>query len=168
LAGYLIGLPLVWIGMQQLEAVRFAEPQRIALELYNYFGSIAVALGHIGLVLSLFRAMPEAAWFDRLAAVGRMALTNYIMQSLICTTLFYGYGFGLFGRLDYAWQLVVVAAVWALQLVISPWWLRRFHFGPLEWLWRWLTYGVRPPLRRTGDALDSSASTAGATGGLSH
>jgi uncharacterized protein len=157
LVGYIIGLPLVWIGMQQLEAVRFAAPQRHALELYNYFGSMAVALGHVGLVLWLFRTWPAAAWFGRLAAVGRMAITNYLMQSVICTTLFYGYGFGLFGRLDYAWQLVVVAAVWALQLVLSPWWLRRFYFGPVEWLWRWLTYGARPPLRRSGSYLQPVA-----------
>ncbi len=149
LAGYLVGLPLVWIGMQRLEAVQFAVPQRFTLDLYNYFGSVAVALGHVGLVLWLFRTWPTSSWFDRLAAVGRMALTNYLMQSLICTTLFYGYGFNLFGRLDYAWQLVVVAAVWALQLVVSPWWLRHFQFGPVEWLWRWLTYGQRPPLRRS-------------------
>jgi hypothetical protein len=70
------------------------------------------------------------------------------MQSLICTTLFYGYGFNLYARLDYAQQLIVVLAVWALQLALSPWWLRHFHFGPAEWLWRWLTYGKRPPMRR--------------------
>jgi uncharacterized protein len=151
-AGYGIGVPLVWIGMQRLEAVQFAVPQRYTLDLYNYFGSIAVALGHVGLVLWLFRARPKSPWFDRLAAVGRMALTNYLMQSLICTTLFYGYGFNLFGRLDYAWQLVVVAAVWAIQLMVSPWWLRHFQFGPAEWLWRWLTYGARPPLRRSDRA----------------
>jgi uncharacterized protein len=152
LAGYVVGLPLVWFGMQRLEAVQFAVPQRYMLDLYNYFGSIAVALGHVGFVLWLLRAWPTSIWFGRLAAVGRMALTNYLMQSMICTTLFYGYGFNLFGRLDYAWQLLVVAAVWALQLIASPWWLRHFQFGPAEWLWRWLTYGARPPLRRRARA----------------
>jgi uncharacterized protein len=144
LLGYAVGFPLVWIGLAKLEAIEFAVPQRFVLELHNYFGSIAVALGHVGLVLWLLHVWPTSPWFDRLAAVGRMALTNYLMQSLICTTLFYGYGFNLFGRLDYAWQLVVVAAVWTLQLILSPWWLRHFKFGPLEWLWRWLTYGERP------------------------
>jgi uncharacterized protein len=148
IAGYAVGLPLVWIGLAQLEAIRFAVPQRFTLDLYNYFGSIAVALGHVGLLLWLFRMWPAASAFLRLAAVGRMALTNYLMQSLLCTTLFYGYGLNLFGRLDYAWQLVVVMAVWALQLVLSPWWLRRFRFGPMEWLWRWLTYGERPAMTR--------------------
>jgi uncharacterized protein len=147
LAGYVIGFPLVWIGMQQLEAVEFAVPERFSLDLYNYFGSIAVALGHVGLVLWLLQTYPHSPWFGRLAAVGRMALTNYLMQSVICTTLFYGYGFNLFGRLDYAWQLLVVVTVWALQLIVSPWWLRHFQFGPVEWLWRWLTYGKRPAMR---------------------
>jgi uncharacterized protein len=156
LAGYLIGFPLVWMGMQQLEAIRFAVPERFALDLYNYFGSIAVALGHVGLILWLLRVYPGSPWFRRLAAVGRMALTNYLMQSIICTTLFYGYGFNLFGRLDYAWQLLVVVAVWALQLIVSPWWLRHFQFGPVEWLWRWLTYGSRPAMRLKDRSVDQS------------
>jgi uncharacterized protein len=147
LGGYFIGFPLVWIGMQHLDAIEFAVPQRFSLDLYNYFGSIAVALGHVGVVLWLLQAYPNSPWFGRLAAVGRTALTNYLLQSLICTTLFYGYGFNLFGRLDYAWQLLVVVAVWALQLIVSPWWLRHFQFGPVEWLWRWLTYGSQPSLR---------------------
>jgi uncharacterized protein len=146
LVGYLVGLPIVWIGLAKLEAVEFAVPERLVLDLYNYFGSIAVALGHVGLVLWLLRVWPTSPWFDRLAAVGRIALTNYLLQSLICTTLFYGYGLGLFGRLDYAWQLAVVAAVWAFQLTFSTWWLQRFKFGPVEWLWRRLTYGRRPQL----------------------
>jgi uncharacterized protein len=147
LAGYLIGFPLVWMGMQQLEAIEFSVPVRFSLELYNYFGSIAVALGHVGLILWLLRFYPGSPWFGRFAAVGRMALTNYLMQSILCTTLFYGYGFNLFGRLDYAWQLLVVVGIWALQLIVSLWWLRHFPFGPVEWLWRWLTYGTRPPMR---------------------
>jgi uncharacterized protein len=156
LAGYIVGLPLVWIGMQRLEAIEFAVPERFSFDLYNYFGSIAVALGHVGFVLWLLQIYPGSPWFGRLAAVGRMALTNYLMQSVICTTLFYGYGFNLFGRLDYAWQLVVVAAIWALQLIVSPWWLRHFQFGPFEWLWRWLTYGARPPMRLNDRPPDSS------------
>jgi uncharacterized protein len=152
LVGYTVGLPLVWIGQRQLEAVGFSVPQRFTLDLYNYFGSIAVALGHAGLVLWLLQTGAFSRWFDRLAAVGRMALTNYLMQSLLCTTLFYGYGFNLFGRADYAWQLVVVAAVWTVQLKVSEWWLRRFRFGPVEWLWRWMTYGARPAIKRGNDA----------------
>ena len=148
IVGYAVGFPLVWTGQWQLEAAEFAVPQRFTLDLYNYFGSIAVALGHVGLVLWLYRSRTLPGCFDRLAAVGRMALTNYLMQSLICTTLFYGYGCGLFGRLNYAWQLVVVIAIWVLQLLVSPWWLKRHPFGPAEWFWRRLTYRARPPITR--------------------
>jgi uncharacterized protein len=85
---------------------------------------------------------------NRLAACGRMAFSNYIAQTLICTTLFYGYGFGLMGRVSRLGQAGIVLAIWILQLWISPLWLRRYRFGPLEWLWRSLSYGARQPMRR--------------------
>jgi uncharacterized protein len=81
-----------------------------------------------------------------------MAFTNYIMQTLICTTLFYGHGFGLFGQIERAGQAAIVVAIWALQLIVSPIWLRHFLFGPLEWLWRSLTYMRRQPFRRAAGA----------------
>ena len=83
----------------------------------------------------------------RLAAVGRLALTNYLMQTVICTTLFYGWGLGLFDKLDRFALLGVVLMVWIFQLLISPPWLARFRFGPAEWLWRSLTYFRRQPMR---------------------
>ena len=85
---------------------------------------------------------------DRLAAVGRMALTNYLAHSVLCTTLCYGHGFGYFGYLSRGQQWCVVFAIWALQLWWSPVWLRHFRFGPAEWVWRCLTYGARQPWRR--------------------
>ena len=83
----------------------------------------------------------------RLAAVGRMAFSNYISQTIICTTLFYGYGFGLFARYDRFPLMGFVLAVWIVQIIVSPIWLKRFRFGPLEWLWRTLTYGKVQPFR---------------------
>ena len=86
---------------------------------------------------------------QRLRAVGRMALTNYLMQSVICGLVFYGYGLGLFGRLGAAAGLLVVAAVWLLELLWSPVWLRYFQMGPVEWAWRSLADGhARSFLRR--------------------
>jgi uncharacterized protein len=85
----------------------------------------------------------------RLSAVGRMAFTNYIMHTVICTTLFYGHGLGLFGKIERVWQFAMVLAIWLLQLVVSPIWLKHFFFGPLEWLWRCLTYLQWEPLRRS-------------------
>jgi uncharacterized protein len=87
----------------------------------------------------------------RLSAVGRMALSNYLLHSIICTTVFYGYGFGLFAKLDRGVLPLFVIAIWVVQLAISPWWLRRYRFGPAEWLWRSLTYRQRQPLRVSGD-----------------
>ena len=78
----------------------------------------------------------------RLAAVGRTALSNYLLHSVICLVLFTGVGFGLVGALE-RWVLyAIVIGIWALQLLLSPWWLNRFAFGPAEWLWRTLTYGT--------------------------
>jgi uncharacterized protein len=78
-----------------------------------------------------------------------MALTCYLLQTIICTTIFYGHGLGLFGKVNRVEQLVVVLAVWAILLVLSPIWLRRFRFGPFEWIWRCLSYWKIFPFRRT-------------------
>lgn len=84
-----------------------------------------------------------------LAAVGRMALTNYLLQSVICTTIFNAYGFGQFGKVGPALGLVLTIVIFAVQIPLSNWWLSRFRFGPMEWLWRSLTYGKLQPMRPT-------------------
>lgn len=83
-----------------------------------------------------------------LAPAGRMALSNYLAQSLVCTFVFYGYGLGWFEQMGRAWQLLFAVALFAAQVVFSRWWLQRFRFGPAEWLWRGFTYLQLPPLRR--------------------
>ena len=92
-----------------------------------------------------------------LAAVGQMAFSNYLFHSILTSLIFPGWGFGLAGRFDYAAQLVVVAAIWAFQLVASPIWLRHFRFGPAEWLWRSLTYWRRQPMQRSASVVTSPA-----------
>jgi uncharacterized protein len=77
-------------------------------------------------------------------------LSNYLLQSILCTFIFYGFGLGLYGSVERAGQLAIVLGVWGLQLVISPLWLKHFRFGPAEWVWRALSYGRRPPFRVTG------------------
>jgi uncharacterized protein len=84
-----------------------------------------------------------------LAAIGQLALSNYLLQTVIGTTIFYGHGFGLYGKVERTGQFLIVLAVWVLQLVIAPLWLRYFRFGPIEWLWRAVTYLRFPPMRRT-------------------
>jgi uncharacterized protein len=113
-------------------------------------GRLAMTMGHLG-ALMLFLKSGALSWLRRsMAAVGRMAFTNYITHSVVALTLFTG--FGLFGTLERHQLYLIVFAVWAMQLVISPVWLRHFRFGPLEWLWRYLTYGERPPFRRASPA----------------
>ena len=82
-----------------------------------------------------------------LAAVGRTALSNYLLQSLICTTIFYSYGLALFGKVSPSLGLLFTITIFLIQIPLSVWWLRRFQFGPIEWLWRSLTYWQRQPMR---------------------
>jgi uncharacterized protein len=146
--GYLLGLPLVGYGIYDMTGHDFdILRQYLWSGHFNYIGSIFVALGHVGLVMLVCKAGLLRWLTARLAAVGRMALSNYLMHSLLCTTLFEGWGFGLFGKLDRTQLLGVVASIWLIQLAVSPLWLRYFRFGPMEWLWRSLTYWKRYPLR---------------------
>lgn len=84
-----------------------------------------------------------------LAPVGQMALSNYLLQTLLCVTIFYGYGFGYFGSVGATSSTGLAVLIFALQIGMSHWWLKRFQYGPLEWLWRSLTYGQRQPLLKT-------------------
>jgi uncharacterized protein len=115
---------------------------------WNYWGSLMTAMGFVGLVM-LFCQSPRAIrWCSPLAAVGQMALTNYLMQTVLCTMIFYGHGLGYFGYLQRTQQAMVVLGVWVLQLIGSPIWLHYFRFGPFEWLWRSLTYWKRQTMLR--------------------
>jgi uncharacterized protein len=116
---------------------------------FNYWASLLVSLGWVGAMMLASRAAALLPLIRRLSAVGRMAFTNYIMHTVICTTLFYGPGLGLFGKIERVGQFAMVLAIWLLQLVVSPIWLKHFFFGPLEWSWRCLTYLEWEPLRRS-------------------
>jgi uncharacterized protein len=94
------------------------------------------------------RAFFGLSLYDRFAAAGRMAFTNYLTQTIICTTIFYGHGLGLFSYVERVGQFFIVLAIWLLQLTWSPLWLHYFRMGPFEWLWRTLTYFRLQPLLR--------------------
>ena len=104
-------------------------------------GSLPLALGYFALVV-LGLGVPGLSRALRwLAPAGRMALTLYLLQSLLAVLLFHGYGLGLWG------QVLLALAIFAMQVVLAHWWMARYRFGPMEWLWRWITYGARPPMR---------------------
>lgn len=148
LVSYALGLPLTIFSAADLYAHQFDQLYFMrAGGLANYFGSILVGLGHIGLVMWLTKTDALRGLMDRFAAVGRMALTNYLAHSVILTTVFYGYGLGLYGSVPRFWQMFFVAAVVGLQLLWSTWWLERYRFGPVEWVWRSLTYGKKQPMK---------------------
>jgi uncharacterized protein len=157
-----IGLALAWYGTTELERARFALPQRILLDLWNYAGAVLASVGYAAVLILAVKHRALSPVRGALAAVGQMALSNYLLHSVVASALFLGWGFGLAGRLDYAEQLVVVVVIWAVQLALSPVWLAHYHFGPAEWLWRSLTYWQRQPMRR---ALGRSSPFGGAVAG---
>jgi uncharacterized protein len=143
-----VGLGLAWVGTAELEQVAFSMPQRTIADLWNYGGAVFASVGYAAALILVVKQGLLPGVRRTLAAVGQMALTNYLAQSVIASVLFLGWGFGFMGRLDYAGQLLVVAAIWAFQLVASRAWLARYRFGPAEWLWRSLTYWQRQPIHR--------------------
>ncbi|MCD4665775.1 MAG: DUF418 domain-containing protein, partial [Bacteroidales bacterium] len=116
---------------------------------FNYVGSVGVALGYISLVMLICKSSKFIKFKHIFSAIGKMAFTNYILMSIICTFIFYGHGFGLFGQVERSLQILIVFAVWILILIISPIWLKHFQYGPLEWFWRVLTYWKLQPMRKS-------------------
>lgn len=137
LAALAIGLPIVALGVAFNEYFDWDLRYSLYLgKLANYWASAVVALGWIALMalLAHYRLLgPVGRW---LTAVGRLALSNYLLQTFICATLFYGFGLGLYGQLDRASLLLIVLGIWVAQVVFSLWWLNHFRIGPFEWTWR--------------------------------
>jgi uncharacterized protein len=148
-AGLCAGIPVVLYGVKQhiAHGWSFVYSFYVANQ-FNYWGSLFVSAGYIGLAMLLVRVLRENALLSSMAKVGRMAFSNYILQSLICTTLFYGHGFGLFGSVPRWGQILIVLAIWIVLVIFSNLWLRRFRFGPMEWLWRTLTYWKAQGMRK--------------------
>jgi uncharacterized protein len=113
----------------------------------------ALSLGYICAVILLCQSVAWRARLRPFSAIGRTALTNYLLQSVIGTLIFYNYGLGFFGQAGPALLLPLTIVLFALQAVLSPWWLERYRFGPVEWLWRRLTYGGPLPMRRESAAV---------------
>ncbi len=146
--GFGLGLPIVVFGVLycndhgwDVRSAFFGGSQ------FNYWGSLLVAAGWIGAVMFVCQKGSFQSLTRRLAAVGQMALSCYLLQTIICTTIFYGHGLGLYGSVSRVGQAMIVIAVWAALLWFCPFWLKRFRFGPFEWLWRSLTYMKLQPMK---------------------
>lgn len=153
LVGYGLGLTLGWLAFQDQVAFTRNPGQVIDTQSFSFQALYQVrraltALGHASLLLLMYRSGVAGWLMQALANVGQMAFSNYLMQSMICTLIFYGYGLGYFGKLAFHELYYVVAGVWLFQLIFSAIWLRYFRMGPLEWVWRSLTYWQRQPMQR--------------------
>ncbi|AHG02587.1 hypothetical protein HALDL1_02295 [Halobacterium sp. DL1] len=146
--GATTGLAAVLAGVWYIEAAGWTSSAALFWLQFNYWGSLPLAGAYVGLVMLYARWRPEGVLTRTLAAVGRTAFSNYLLQTVLATSIFYGHGLGLFGRVTRVEALGVVAAIWAVQVVLSIVWLRYFRYGPMEWLWRVLTYNELQPLRR--------------------
>ncbi|SIS18070.1 DUF418 domain-containing protein [Natronorubrum thiooxidans] len=145
--GSVSGLAVILTGVWYIQANDWGTSAALFWRQFNYWGSFPLAGAYIGVVMAYCRWRPGGIVTRALAAVGRTAFSNYILQTVLATSIFYGHGLGLFGHLTRVELFGVVVAIWAVQIVLSLLWLRWFRFGPLEWLWRVLTYETRQPIR---------------------
>ena len=133
-------------------------PPRMAAFAFFQLGALALCIGYFAAMVVALNTRLGARWLSPLQYAGRMALTNYLMASVISSLFFFGYGLGYWGQVSRVGQMEFVAVVFAAQLGFSYLWLRYFRYGPMEWLWRAFTYWTLPPMRRrAGDAVEATA-----------
>jgi len=150
LVGYAIGLTTNYFESDYLVKHQFGILPFYLVDITHELGRVFTTVGHIAIIMLFIKSGMLMFLQRSLAAVGQMAFTNYIMQTIICNTIFMGFGFGMFGKLERHELYYIVISIWVFQLILSPIWLRYFRFGPLEWAWRSLTYWQRQPFMRKG------------------
>jgi uncharacterized protein len=151
IGGLGMGLLVSWIRLQPLIDYKFNifdYTKYVRFEYYEISRTLR-AIGIFGLIMVLYKSGLFRWFFNLMRPVGQMAFTNYLMQSLLVGLFFYGIGLGMYGKLQRFEMYYVVAGTWLLEIVWSHIWLRYFRFGPLEWLWRSLTYWKLQPFRKT-------------------
>ncbi|HLG38519.1 MAG TPA: DUF418 domain-containing protein [Chitinophagaceae bacterium] len=150
IAGLGIGLPLSWLFVTNDINHHFNWYEIIKTKKFEFYElqRFIHSIGIFGLVMLLYKSGWFKWLFKLMRPVGQMAFTNYLMQSLVCGIFFYGIGLGYFGKLQIYELYYVVIAVWIAEIIWSHVWLRYYRFGPLEWLWRSLTYWKKQPLRK--------------------
>ena len=139
--GFVPGLIISSVGLNQVYSSDWSGAYVMNIGAnYKFVSGLLMALGYIGLVIWIYKKGIFKKLQNRLQATGRMAFTNYIGMSVICTLIFNGHGLGLFGTFDRLQQFLIVMGVWVIMLIISPKVLKKYQFGPLESMWRKLTY----------------------------
>lgn len=145
-----LGLLLVLIGVQRLVASDFAYSASLLMGNYwNSIGSLLLAAGYAALLIAWSKRAQVDPLRRALQATGQLAFSNYLLTTVLCTSVFYGHGLGWFGEVERLGLLAVTVVVWLILLAFSVLWLRHFRFGPMEWCWRWFSYGRRPVASRS-------------------
>ncbi len=147
LIGLTVGLAITGWGFHYSQTHEWTMEVFFDGGLFRSMGMVFLVLGYVGGILWLCGGEARHGLEQWLAPVGRMALTNYLAQTVICTTLMYGHGFGMFGTLDRARLWLVIVPIWVVQIIASKWWMDRYAFGPVEWAWRSLTHWRIQPLK---------------------
>ncbi len=145
----------MWFGLACLIAglIRFVPPtpevpgSQYVRGMLNAFSGYTFFFYAAGISLLVHKSAAWHRFWGHIAPIGRMALSNYLAHTLVCTFIFYGWGLGYFGKMGSTWGLVLSLVIYALQIPFCAWWLKNFQFGPMEWLWRSLTYGKLQPMR---------------------
>lgn len=152
LIGYGVGIPIGWVLVNKgliasLDIATYVDSYRMTPEVLYDVKRVTLSIGHASLAMLVFRSKLFPWLMKGLANIGQMAFTNYLVQSIVCTLIFHGYGLGYYNQLRFHELYYIVAGVWVFQIIFSAIWLRYFRFGPFEWAWRSLTYGKSQPMR---------------------
>ncbi len=148
--GFIIGIPAnIAVAFFQFDNKEIPHPAGLFDTVFYAIGVVPLSLAYVSTICLFWIKTKGKNVFAALAPAGRMALTNYLLHTVVCITIFYGIGFGLGAKIGPSifWPMAFV--IYGVQVIASDWWLRYFHYGPVEWIWRQLTYGKVLPLRRT-------------------
>ncbi len=149
--GYGIGILISWQQLQGYLRSDFDETRYIDFLRFDFYQEkrLFMTMGHLGFLILLYKYQFAKGFMRLMSRVGQMTLTNYMMQSALGALIFYGFGFGLYGKLERYELYYVVLGIWLFQILFSNLWMNYFRYGPVEWVWRSLTYMKIQPLRRT-------------------
>jgi uncharacterized protein len=156
IVGYGVGIPIGWLIFKygyiesRLHVGAYVDAFRVPHWALYDVKRVMLSLGHASLIMLVFRSRVMPWLMKGLANVGQMAFTNYLVQSIICSLFFYGYGLGYYNKLQYHQLYYLVACIWLFQIIFSAIWLKYFQFGPFEWTWRSLTYWKKQPMKKLG------------------